>query len=246
MNYLKQIQKGVDFIEENLARDIASSEVARHAGISHWHFQRMFKAITNETLKTYIRSRRLANALETLLDPNVRILEIAMEAGFESQEAFTRAFKKAFGVTPASYRRRGSRFQFMRKVRIDAEYLTHINTNVSLEPIVYEQPALRLVGLKTHYFGVDSEKNNMGDKLPGLWAAFLARIAEIPNTVPGLCYGVVRQTQEGTDELEYFACIAVNRVEKLPSDMVEVHLPAARYAQFTHCGQPRELNKTIN
>ena len=122
MNYLDEVQRGIDYIEANLDAEIELAEVARRAGISQWHFQRIFKALTNETLKTYIRSRRLANALDKLANTRERILEIALASGFETQESFTRAFKLAFGVTPASYRRFGSRFQFLRKVQFDASY----------------------------------------------------------------------------------------------------------------------------
>ena len=73
MHYLKQVQRGIDFIEEHLDFDIQSAEVARRAGISHWYFQRIFKALTNETLKTYIRSRRMANALNKLSGSDQRI-----------------------------------------------------------------------------------------------------------------------------------------------------------------------------
>ena len=96
--YLEQVQRAVDFIETRLDEDLSLSEVAKVAGISQWHFQRIFKALSNETLKTYIRSRRLASSLDRLLTSKLRILDIALLAGFESQEAFARAFKKAFGV----------------------------------------------------------------------------------------------------------------------------------------------------
>jgi AraC family transcriptional regulator len=104
MDYLAQVQRGIDYIEANLAHDIQAADVARHAGISHWHFQRIFKALTNETLKTYIRSRRFSQALEQLAATQERVLDIALAAGFETQESFTRAFKKAFSVTPARLR----------------------------------------------------------------------------------------------------------------------------------------------
>src|SRR5436190_3700376 len=98
MNYLDQIQRGVDYIETNLELPIAIDAVAREAGMSQWHFQRMFRGLTGDTVKAYIRSRRLGQALGFLLNSDKRIIDIAMEADFESQESFTRAFKAAFDV----------------------------------------------------------------------------------------------------------------------------------------------------
>jgi AraC family transcriptional regulator len=169
LDYLRQVKRGIDYIEDRLDSEIDLAEVARHAGISHWHFQRIFKALTNETLKTYVRSRRFAHSLDKLARTDERILEIALASGFDSQEAFTRAFKKAFGVTPASYRRTNKSIQLLRKVRFDEDYLTHLHAGVSLVPEMYVQPALVLIGLKTRFFSVDSEKNNIAEKLPGLW-----------------------------------------------------------------------------
>ena len=60
--YLDRVQLGIDFIEENLEQAVSFAEVAKAAGLSAWHFQRIFKAITHETLKSYIRSRRLSHA----------------------------------------------------------------------------------------------------------------------------------------------------------------------------------------
>lgn len=88
MGYLTKVQKGIDFIEAHLDFDFTLKQVAEKAGISQWHFQRIFKALSNETLKTYIRSRQLANAFEKLLTSNEKIIEIAITAGFESQESF--------------------------------------------------------------------------------------------------------------------------------------------------------------
>ena len=246
MDFLAQVQRGIDYIEANLEFDIQSADVARHAGISQWHFQRVFKALTNETLMTYIRSRRFSNALEKLAHTRERVLDIALAAGFDTQESFTRAFKKAFSVTPAHYRKHAGAFAFMRKVRFDADYLAHINTKLTLAPELYDQPALNLVGMCTRFFGADSEKNNMADKLQPLWDAFLPRLRDIPHRISDGCYGVVRQTAANSDELEYWAATPVAHTDVLSQGLVSLEVPASRYARFAHRGHPADLNMTVN
>lgn len=260
VNYLAQVQRGIDLIEARLgsdgdAADIEIADVARHAGISQWHFQKIFKALTSETLKSYIRSRRFAGALARLATTDARIIDVALEAGFETQESFTRAFRKAFGITPGAYRRLGSQHRFVRKVRIDADYLRHINTNLSLQPQLYEQPAMRLVGLCTRFHGPESDKNDMARKLPPLWARFLARLHEVTGQASDTCFGVLRQTPARTDELEYFAAVPValpppssglQAPVAVPQGMVVLDLPAARYAKFTHRGDVAKLDHTVN
>lgn len=246
MNYLNQVQTGIDYIEAHLDFDFTLGEVAKAAGISQWHFQRIFKALTNETLKTYIRSRRLANALEKLLVTDARIIDIALEAGFDSQESFTRAFKKAFDMTPNEYRKLGEKSVFLKKVQFDTGYLKHINRNISLEPEIYIQKKMLLAGLKTCFYSVDSEKNNIAEKLPPLWETFLSRMSEIENTVAGICYGVVQQTKEKTDQLEYYAAVEVRNIGTLPENMVSLEIPASTYAKFTHKGKVKDINNTVN
>ena len=246
MNYLKQVQTGIDFIEANLDLDFSLADVATASGISQWHFQRIFKALTNETLKTYIRSRRLAISLDKLLTTNTRIIDIAISAGFDSQESFTRAFKKVFDMTPHEYRKLGEKSLFLKKIQFDAEYLQHLNDGVSLEPEIFDQKKMLLVGLKTCFYSADSEKNNIAEKLPPLWEAFLSRMEEIDNTVPGMCYGVVQQTQANTDLLEYHAAIEVSDIKTLPQNLVSIEIPANTYAKFTHKGNVKNIDNTVN
>ena len=246
MKYLDQVQRGVEYIEERLDADLETADVASEAGVSHWHFQRIFKALTHETLKTYIRSRRLAVALDRLLSTERRIVEIALEAGFQSQESFTRVFKEAFGITPAAYRRRGSQHQFVRKPGFDGDYLRHLQADVSLEPELLEQPELLLVGMQTHCFGVGSHKNNIARQLPPLWAAFLEHLHEVPDAVPGQCYGVICPRQEGAEELVYLAGIAVRGEVMPPPGMQLRRLAGGRYARFTHRGRVERLDQTVN
>ncbi|MEO8899899.1 MAG: helix-turn-helix domain-containing protein [Polyangiaceae bacterium] len=244
--YLEQIQRGVDFIETRLDEDIQLPRVARVAGISQWHFQRIFKALTGETLKTYVRSRRLANSLDRLLTTQLRVLDIALMAGFESQESFARAFKKAFGLTPQEYRRLGDKSLFLRKVQFDADYLRHINQNVSLTPELYVQPRMTLVGMRTLFFSVDSEKNNIAEQLLPLWQEFVPRLGEIAHRAMGVCYGVVRQEQADSERLEYHAAIEVTEASSPPAGMVALEIPEARYAKFAHRGPAREVDHTVN
>lgn len=246
MNYLKQLQQGIDYIEAHLDFDIRLEDVASAANLSQWHFQRIFKAATNETLKTYIRTRRLANALEKLLTTNMRIVDIAMLAGFESQESFTRAFKKAFDMTPHAYRKIGNKNLFLKKVQFNTEYLNHIHQNISLEPEIYVQKSLKLVGIKTHFYSVDSEKNNIAEKLPPLWEAILKRMHEIPHLVPEFGYGIIQQTKDKTDLLEYYAVFEVEKFGLTPKGMECFEIPETTYAKFTHAGKSQLLNETVN
>lgn len=246
MQHLHAVRAGVDFIEARLDSNIDLAQVAAAARMSQWHFQRIFKALTQETLMAYVRARRLARALDRLRESQDRIIEIALEAGFESQASFTRAFKRTYGMTPAAYRKIGASSPFPKKLRIDQGYLEHLHTNLTLEPELVAQPAMQLVGLRTRFFGSASEKNNVAEQLPGLWAAFVPRLHEIPGRVPGVCYGVLGPAVEGGEELEYHAVAEVPAQIEPPAGMVNLRLPAATYARFWHRGRAEALDHTVD
>lgn len=248
MNYLDHIQRGVDYIEGRLGQPIAIGAVARESGMSQWHFQRMFKGLTGDTVKDYIRSRRLARALDLLLNTDRKIIDIAADADFDSQESFTRAFKAAFDDTPAHYRKAGQRRPFPPKAKFDRDYLVHLNRGIGTEPEIYTQREMRLVGMRTTFFGADSEKNNIAERLPPLWQQFLARLSEIGHTVGGTCYGVVRQLRENSDELEYYCAIEVAAAPAAaaPAGMLAFTNPAATYARFAHRGDVKLVDGTVN
>ena len=244
--YLDRVQRGIDFVEAHLEVDFELQDVARAAGLSCWHFQRIFKALTQETLKTYIRSRRFSRALGLLKDTDLSVLDIALACGFETHESFTRAFKACFRITPNHYRQAGHVQQFVKKAQFDANYLRHVQHQVSLEPEVAQRPALRLVGLQTVIFGVGSAKNNVSKKLPPLWSAFLSRLTEVADAVPGCCYGVISPMTDGSGRLQYLAGIEVRHDAVVPAGMTVIQLPSARQARFTHRGPVQQLDHTVN
>lgn len=100
--YLRQIQRAITFIEDHLEEDLRPDAIAREARMSMWHFQRIFSAALGQPLMDYVRRRRLSRAMEVLCSRREGILDIALDSGFRSQEAFTRAFKAMFGVTPGA------------------------------------------------------------------------------------------------------------------------------------------------
>ena len=247
MDYLRQVQCAIDYIEQHLSDEIALGDVSRAAGVSHWHFLRIFKALTNETLKSYIRLRRLANARSSLRTSSRSILDIALAAGFESQAAFNRAFKQAFGVTPARYRRQGDEHLFLPKAQIDAEYLRHLHHGLSLEPRLEDLPTQTMVGLATRFFDVGSERNNIGEQLPPLWDGLMARFDEIVSKLPNVAYGVIRQAAADSEQLEYIAAAKVRRSGRVPPPrMVEIEIPPATYATFEHRGLPTTIDRTVS
>jgi AraC family transcriptional regulator len=99
------IQKIIDWIEVNIENKPSLLEMARQIGYSPCYCSYLFHQVTGITLKSYIAQRRLSQATLELRDTNRRILDIAVKYGYSSQEALTRAFVSAYGITPLAYRK---------------------------------------------------------------------------------------------------------------------------------------------
>jgi AraC-like DNA-binding protein len=104
IQYDKAIQDALDYIELNLCEKLTIDEVSGAVGFSKFHFHRVFQRQVGIPLYDYIRKRRLASAASLLLNTDISILNIALVYQFESQEAFTRAFKSVYQLPPGRYR----------------------------------------------------------------------------------------------------------------------------------------------
>ena len=109
VGWYQKIQELIDEIDRSIRekRDAAITlgELSQKYGYSESHFSRKFQEISGMSFRDYLRFRRLAFALKALRDTGESILDIALDQGFSSHEAFTRAFRDAYGITPSAYRR---------------------------------------------------------------------------------------------------------------------------------------------
>ncbi|TDQ40761.1 helix-turn-helix transcriptional regulator [Aureibacillus halotolerans] len=98
------VQKSIQYIEHHLQHDITSEDVAKEVGYSPYHFHRKFQAEVGLSVTSYLTQRRLVYASQLLLHTSAPILDIAYDAHYDSQEAFSRAFKKVYQLPPGRYR----------------------------------------------------------------------------------------------------------------------------------------------
>ncbi len=105
--YRQRILRVLVHIQEHLDEPLTLEELARGAHFSPYHFHRIFRGIVGESLGEHVRRVRLDRAAQHLLYTERPVTRIALEAGYETHESFTRAFRAAFGASPSEYRRSG-------------------------------------------------------------------------------------------------------------------------------------------
>ncbi|MFT3296690.1 RamA family antibiotic efflux transcriptional regulator [Klebsiella pneumoniae] len=92
----------VEWIDDNLHQPLRIDDIARHAGYSKWHLQRLFLQYKGESLGRYIRERKLLLAARDLRDTDQRVYDICLKYGFDSQQTFTRVFTRTFNQPPSA------------------------------------------------------------------------------------------------------------------------------------------------
>lgn len=244
MDYLKALENAIIFIENNLENEITAAEAANAAAYSYYHFHRIFEAVLGETIGNYIRSRRLSKAAKELIYSDRRIIDIALSLRFESQEAFSRAFKKYYHVTPNAYRKNridmllGSRQQLLPD-------LQHIIHNIKNQPEIMEVNGMKLIGFR---FPVSIADNSCEI----YWRKLTERLGEIKHPVPGsFRYGMFEFDHKNSCSFlnedfvtNEFIGIRVSSFGFVPEDMAVKNFPGGKYAKFTHCGTAKTIIKT--
>ena len=253
--YITNLQNAVNHIETNLNRTLKIAQIAKVAGLSTWHFQRMFRAITGDSVHKYVHGRRMTVAAESLLNPDQSIIDLALDLQFEGQESFTRAFKRYHHCTPGQYRKKkGLSPKSVKKIRITKEYLEQILKGSTMKPQIQEIEEVVVIGLKAKFNGAMAENANNHEIIPDLWKNFYKRMDEIKNREGQETYGVIMidpdkpadQKENLHENLIYLAGVKVSSSAKIPKGMSTYTIPKAKYGIFEHAGPVKNIDQTLN
>lgn len=108
MELIQTIQSAIDYMEAHIAEPVTYADVAKSLYLSGFHFHRMFSMVTGMTPAEYMRRRRLSLAGEALSAAGGKVLDVALQYGYDSPESFTKAFTRFHGITPSAARRSGA------------------------------------------------------------------------------------------------------------------------------------------
>lgn len=219
-------------IETDLHTDLSMTSLSERCAVNVHHMCRIFQLATGMSIMSYARARRLSKAARAVAHGRDNIIAIALDAGYGSHEAFTRAFVHCFGITPSALRSHRS------IATLDLTEPFEMNKDMIVPvaaPRMEERGAFRVVGL-----GIDCAFGNTG-AIPALWQAFNARENEVENAVPGALYGVCCMG-DGAGNFRYIAGV---EAQGSTSGMEHIDIPAHRYAVFTHSGHISDFAKTV-
>ena len=217
MSYLNSIEKALIYIENNLHEDINLSSIAKEAGYSLYHFHRIFKGIVGDSIKNYVRKRRFTEAAKELVYTNKSIVEIGIKYGYESREAFSRAFEKVYGRNPSEVRRDNLLYFIREPINVDYMMYQLKLTTEGLTPLYRNLSERYVVGKK---WKVKADGSNLQD-IPLLWQKWNNEKESgkiINNKCADEIMGICIFSEE--DAFDYMIGHEVNSIEYVPDDMV--------------------------
>ncbi len=236
MYYLDRVQKAIDYIESNLTEDLTVADIAMQGYLSPYHFHRIFHTMTGDSVMGYVRKRRLSAAAEKLTGTNRQIIDIALNYRFESQESFSRAFKKVFGITPGKCRRNREKLCLYEKKNFLKGGIKFYFGGITMEPKIVYKEAFKVLGPKLR---TTSENNQGLIEIPGFWDKVMKQktLEKITNIVPGVCYGICADYDDKREGFAYMIACEVPSLDEIPAGLTGKVIPASRYAVFTAKGK---------
>lgn len=228
-SYLESINKAIEFIESNLTNNIQLKDIATRANLSHYHFHRVFKSLTGDTIKDFLTRLRLEKAAVKLKHSQNEIGQIAVDCGYQNHETFTRAFKDYFGLTPLEYRNSIKELTINKQNEFKGANIDLNALNVQ-GPIIKTIPDLNLVYIR--HTGSYDKVGGSFQKLM-LWAATHLVLKLKPVTI-----GIVHDNPELTDEeqIRFDACVLVSKEIKPRGEIGYKKIEGGKFAVFTYKG----------
>ncbi len=236
MDWLDRMNNAINYIENNLMDKVDYENVAKMACCSVYHFQRMFSFITNVTLSEYVRRRRMTLAAFELQNTNIKVIDLALKYGYESPEAFTRAFQTLHGITPTSARNMGVNFKAYPRISFQISIKGDLEMNYRIE----KKDSFTVYGIERIF---DLNDDDTLKEIPDFWTEQLNNgeydkltksTGENINPKGGLCpvNAICGYRNTGGTTFPYMLCALENSNCNMEGYTV-VQIPASTWAIFT-------------
>lgn len=235
MEWTESIRKTIDYIENHLLEEINNHELGKEVAISPFYLQKGFKVMTGITISEYIRNRRLYLAALDLILKDEKIIDVALEYGYESAESFTRAFSRFHGISPTGIKKNSSKIKSFLPFKITISILGG-NT---MDYVVEKMNAFKVVGMKRRF-----NFDNAFEQIPLFWEEFcnIYMQGKGPNEnqhVVNRCmigeFGVCISKPDDESEFDYLIAGKFDEKE-VPTDMVVYEIPEMEWVKFRCVG----------
>lgn len=232
MDYIELIQKTIDYIDNNITEKITAEELSKIAGFSTYHYYRVFHNFVGIPVMEYVTRRKLQYALYELIKGE-KIINIALNYGFETHAGFTKAFKKCFGYAPKFYRIHAP-IGAPQKINLKSMKENKLG-GIVMQPKIIIRDAFKIVGYE---FKTTLRNNAHSRDIPAFWDKCNIegkenKLYNTQNTVKHGEYCLCVNTNMETDEFSYILGVEVPDFDNAMDEMFKLEVPQATYAIFT-------------
>ena len=234
MEWLKKLGAAIDYIEDNLDKEISYDEAARIACCSSYYFQRIFSYVAGVSLSEYIRRRKMTQAAFELQRTDEKVIDIALKYGYSSPTSFHRAFQNVHGITPTAAKGMGSILQAYPSIQFRVE----ITGGSAMAYHIAKKQPLHIVGIRIP-LTCDMEENLK--IVPNFWRTTLqgkqfTEICRLSNQEPDGILGI--SVYQNPKEFYYYIGVSTNA--SVPAGMFEFEIPSATWVIFGNDGRFKE------
>lgn len=226
MNYRKDFEKCLEYIEMNITNTLNPTILSEYIGYSLFHFCRLFQIYKGMSLMEYIRKRRLELSLINIMNKE-KIIDVALKYGFETPSGYTKAFRKEYGTTPKKYSLKMEGYNHKEPLLEVAQYIQ--------QPMIKEISVFQIAGygLKTDIAGIEYT-----DELIAYWNdyekfSYEEKMYEVLNPLKHGEVGIAIPDSLDSGKMLYLCGVMVEEGIEIPNDMISFMIPGGQYAVFT-------------
>lgn len=229
MDFLQGMNQAVQYIEEHLAETIDRKEVTALTGYSYAYFQRVFSCISGISVAEYVRKRRMTLAAVDLKEKKERIIDVALKYGYDSADAFSRAFTSFHGITPTMARDSDAGIKSFSPLHFQLTVVGKQETKYRVE----KREEMRIVGMMRHFRAPENGPQDVGTFWNELFGnGRYEKLVELSNGQPTGVHGFMHVL----DDIRVDYMIAAITDKAVPEGMQEQIIPASTWAVFEQTG----------
>lgn len=239
MEWLKNLSNAIDYIEENLDKEISVDTAAHIACCSTYYFQRMFSYVVGLSLAEYIRKRRMSQAAFELQRTDRKVIDIALKYGYNSPTSFNRAFQKVHGIAPTAAKNNGITLNSYPPIRFSVT----ITGGEAMPYHIEKKCPMRMIGIRMPL--VNDIEINM-QNIPRFWkqtlcTEYFKQLCNFHQNEPKGILGVT--VYQDPDNIFYYIAVSTDAIA--PYAMAEFEIPVATWVVFENTGRFKENVQSI-
>ena len=232
--WVTSIHQAIQYIEEHLREELTIREIAQQAALSPFYFQKGFAMLCGMTVGDYIRQRRLSAAGLEVLTTGRKIIDIALNFGYDSPDSFTKAFTRFHGLTPAALRKSGGAVRSFAPLRIKVT----LEGGQNMDCKIMKKEAFTVLCRAKAFKYEDAVA-----QIPQFWAEHFGTGGG--KVVCGM-YGINLDESMGGNEFEYLIADNYDPAKEVPEGFTTRTIPAHTWAVFPCTGRMPQALQGLN